>query len=37
MKKTEFNEKEILEQLSDRVIKVEADVYWCLTKLVSDI
>ena len=37
MKKEELIEAEILETLSDKIIEVEADVFWCLTKLISDI
>lgn len=37
MKKEELDEEEILLELGDDVMKVEADVFWCLTKLVSDI
>jgi len=37
MKKEELNEEEILSELGDDVMIVEADVFWCLTKLISDI
>jgi len=38
MKCTDLTEEEILAKLSNgEFIEVEADVFWCLTKLVSDI
>lgn len=37
MKKEELNEEEILSELGDDVMIVEADIFWCLTKLISDI
>jgi len=35
---TEIDEEDIIKKLSDgRFMEIEADVFWCLTKLVSDI
>jgi len=33
----EINEKEIDEMDQESLIKVEADVFWCLSKLVDDV
>lgn len=37
MKNQNLVEEEIIAVLGNTIIDVEADVFWCLTKLVSDI